>query len=172
LLLTAQSVYLNLDRESLKLQDVVSSDGIIYRVVNATLADGIPGVQVQFNSILTAGVDQNHVIFRPYGCGYTVVRMTHDFILRSGPDGTGSEVGITGGHEAYLLDRVGDAFKLELQSGAIGWSDISAISIRDESTVSKPPCVGAATVTSNDAGQGCMGQPESAPVPTVQGPYV
>lgn len=171
-LLTPQAVYLNPDKESLKLQDVGASDGIIYRVVNATLADGIPWVQLQFNSSLTAWVDQNHVIFRPYGCGYTVVRITHDFILKPGPDGSGTEVGIKGGHEAYLLDRVGDAFKLELQSGAIGWADISPISIRDEATVSKPPCVGAATVTSNDAAQGGTGQPESAPVPVVQGPYV
>lgn len=169
-LISNQSAYLTPSKSSTPVQVFGASDGIIYKVVNAAFAEGIPWVQLKFNDSVTAWVDQNHVVFRPYGCGYTVVRITHDFILKPGPDGSGIEMGIRGTHEAYLLDRVGDAFKLEVQSGAVGWADITAISIRDESTVSKPPCIGAATIVSVDAGQ----QPEGGPAgkPAIRGPYV
>jgi len=165
-----QSARFQPSNASLGMQDFGASDSIIYRVIGATFAEGISWVQLQFNDSISGWVDQAHVLFRPYGCGYSVVKMTHDTLLGKGPDGSGSEVGITGGHEAYLLDRVGNAFKLELQNGAVGWADVSTITIRDETSVSKPPCVGAATIAAEE--QGGAGQQESGSVPGITYPYV
>lgn len=170
---TTQTARISPSANALPVQDFGASDGIIYKVVNATFAEGIPWVQLEFSPTQVGWVDQAHVLFRPYGCGYTVVRMTHDTQLQKGPDGSGTETGITGGHEAYLLDRVGNSFKIELQSGVFGWADVSTISIRDEATVSKPPCIGSAAVQ-QEQGQGGAGQQESAPAAPggVAYPYV
>ncbi len=164
-----QSARFQPSASSLGMQEFGASDGIIYRILNATFAEGISWVQLEFSATITGWVDQSHVLFRPYGCGYSVVKMTHDTLLSKGPDGSGAEIGITGGHEAYLLDRVGNAFKLELQDGTIGWADVSTITIRDATSVSAPLCVGAASVQEQESG---LGQPESVPAQGMAFPYV
>lgn len=147
------------------IDNIGASDGIIYRVLDAAFVDGTPWVKLEFKNV-TGWIDQNHVLFRPYGCGYTVVRITHDALTSAGPDGSGAELGIQGGHEVYLLDRVGNLFKLELQSGAVGWADVSFISIRDENAVAKPACTGGTASAAQNTEDG-TGRTESSATSSV-----
>ncbi len=169
-ILDSHMIRLTPAQNGLRVGDANASDGAIYRVLDATFADGIAWVKLEFNPQLAGWVEQSKVLFRPYGCGFTIVRVTRDVTLQRGPDGSGTDgVGLANNHEAYLLDRVGELYKLELQSGAVGWIDGTAIAVRDENTVAKPPCTSSAQLSGSDDGRSEGG---FISPPVVSGPYV
>lgn len=153
----------------------VDNNGVIYAVTNAAFVDGIAWVQINVPSVGNVWVEQSKSIYRPYGCGFSVIQMTQSRDLAVGPDGSGADKdkSIAAGQEAYLLDAVGGLYKIELMSGGVGWVDNMAITIRDESKTVKPPCVSAATIA---AGTGSSGEPSGttggSTQPTIAGAYV
>lgn len=151
------------------------NNGVIYPVTNAAFVDGVAWVQIAVADLGPVWVEQSKSIFRPYGCGFSVVQMTQDRELAVGPDGTGGDKdkSIAAGQEAYLLDIKGGLYKIELMSGGIGWVDEMGITIRDESKTTKPNCVSAATVAAEGTGgSGENGGATSAAQPALAGAHV
>lgn len=138
-----------------------ANNGMIYAVTNAAFAEGVAWVQINVPDVGLGWVEQSKSIFRPYGCGFSVVQMNQDRELSVGPDGTGGDKdkSISNGQEAYLLDIKAGLYKIELMSGGIGWVDSMSLTIRDASTVKTPSCVSAATVaTVTMEGTGSSGE--------------
>lgn len=132
----------------------VGPNNVIYAVTGAATAEGVAWVQIDVPGLGRGWVEQSKATFRPYGCGFSVVRMTQSRDLSVGPDGTGGDKdkSIAGGQEAYLLDERGDLFKIELINGSTGWVDRSAVVIRDERSVTAPACSRAVSPDSGSAG--------------------
>jgi uncharacterized protein YraI len=155
----------------------VDKNDVVYAVTNAAFVDGVAWVQINVQGIGLGWVEQSKSIYRPYGCGFSVVQMTQNRDLAVGPDGSGGDKdkSIAAGQEAYLLDVVGNLYKIELMSGGIGWVDNMAITIRDETKTIKPPCVSAATISSGTGnsteGTGGAGSTTSTQ-PAFAGAYV
>jgi N-acetylmuramoyl-L-alanine amidase len=111
---------------------LTASKTVIYTVVNAQYAGGVNWVAINLPGIGTGWLELTKVIFRPFACTLTAVEVTQNMPLKKGPDGTGDESqSIAGGQEAYLLDRVGEQYKIELINGAVGWVDGMAVRVRD-----------------------------------------
>lgn len=115
---------------------------VIYTVSNATDNEGVNWIQVNIPGGATGWFETSKVLFRPFACDLSAVSFTQDVPLRRGPDGTGpdGDVFVSGGHEAYLLDKVGPVYKVELISGDIGWVEESFIRVRDRSSVTSAFC--------------------------------
>jgi N-acetylmuramoyl-L-alanine amidase len=129
---------------------------VIYTVVNAQHAAGINWIAINLPGTGTGWLELTKVIFRPFACTLTAVEVTQNMPLKKGPDGTGDESqSIAGGQEAYLLDRVGDLYKIELINGAVGWVEGMAVRVRDEN-------VSSAYCASGGQSQAAPGTPPAA----------
>jgi len=150
-----------------------SNNGVIYTVMNAANVDGIDWLQINVSGIGLAWVEQSKSIFRPYGCGYSVVQMTQSRDLSVGPDGTGGEKdkSIAAGQEAYLLDIKGGFYKIELMSGGTGWVDDMSLTLRNAATVQTPACV-ASTAAPVADGTGGSGEAIGSTTPMLAPSYV
>ncbi len=152
----------------------VGGDNVIYAITNAASSENVPWVQIEVPGVGRGWVEQSKSIFRPLGCGFSVVEMTQSRELSAGPDGTGGDKDkfIAAGQEAYLLDERGSLFKIELINGSTGWVDRSAVIVRDESKVTKPPCTGGGSSGTPVSGSG-EGQGAGSPAPArPSGPHV
>jgi uncharacterized protein YraI len=131
----------------------MNPSGNIYAVANAAFGGGTSWIQVSLEGIGLSWLEQSKVMFRPYGCGFSVVQITQDISLKRGPDGSGTDqVTVAGGQEAYLLDLVSGLYKVELMDGTVGWVEQIHITIRDQATIAAPTCVAATTESGTGAG--------------------
>lgn len=107
---------------------------VIFTVTGARFADGVSWVAVNVPGIGNGWLEESKVTYRPFACTLTAVEITQNMPLKVGPDGTGGNKDqfIAGGQEAYLLDRVGDLYKIELINGSIGWVEGTAVVVRNE----------------------------------------
>lgn len=147
---------------------------IIYRVLAASFNEGTQWIQVDVPGVGAGWLEASKVIFRPIGCSdLSIVRATQNLELKRGPDGTGVDGGffISTGGEAYLLDRVGDLYKIELNTGTVGWIE-GAVQVREAGEVITPACVqiasgfGAATSASPGVGVVVPGAGSGASFPS------
>lgn len=109
---------------------------VIYSVVSATFAEGVNWIQISatdgtgrpFNGWL----EETKVRFRPYACTLTAVEFTRSAEIKRGPDGSGpaQPVPVSQGAEAYLLDKVNNAYKVELVDGTVGWTEEGIVAVR------------------------------------------
>jgi uncharacterized protein YraI len=127
---------------SAAIQGLGPDQSIIFTVVGATFAEDIPWVQIALPNGTVGWLEQSKVIYRPFACELSAVRFTQSVDLRSGPDGSGpsAPVYVAEGQEAYLLDRIGDAFKVELIDGSVGWAELSFLLVRDRNSVHSDYC--------------------------------
>lgn len=125
-----------------ELRPLTGDKSIIFTVVGATFAEGVPWVQLAMPDGTVGWVDQTKVLFRPFACELSAVVMRQSAELKRGPDGSGvnGNVFISEGHEAYLLDAVDRLYKIELQDGSVGWVEDSFILIRDRASVRSQYC--------------------------------
>lgn len=113
---------------------------IIFTITGATTSEGIAWVRIVTPEGRSGWLEQTKVTYRPFACELSAVLMTQDFPLNVGPDGTGGNGFVAGGQEAYLLDRVGDLYKIELIDGSVGWVEGSALLVRDRASVRSQYC--------------------------------
>ncbi|HEX2622362.1 MAG TPA: SH3 domain-containing protein [Phototrophicaceae bacterium] len=116
---------------------------IIYSVVGAAYNEGVNWIQVDVPGIGAGWLEASKVVFRPFACSnFSAVSVTQNVELKRGPDGSGVNGGIfmTAGAEAYLLDRKGDLYKIELNTGTVGWLEGSFIHVRQAGEVKIPFC--------------------------------
>jgi uncharacterized protein YgiM (DUF1202 family) len=117
---------------------------IIYRVLAASFNEGVQWIQVDVPGVGSGWLEATKVVFRPVGCtNLSIISVTQNIELKRGPDGTGVNGGIfmSVGAEAYLLDRVGDLYKVELNNGTVGWIEGSAVLVRQPGQVTTPACI-------------------------------
>ncbi len=151
---------------SLEITPLTIDRSTIYTVLASTYAEGQEWYQVNTGQY-TGWVEGPKVAFRPFACELSAVVATQDVPLRTGPDGVGpnGDVYIAAGYEAYLLDQLGDLFKIELVDGTVGWVGISAFQVRQRDEVTSAYCesggaaarAGAQTGGSGLPGTGGMG---------------
>jgi N-acetylmuramoyl-L-alanine amidase len=109
---------------------------IIYTVIGATFAEGINWIQIATRDAngreFSGWLEETKLRFRPYACTLSAVSFTQTAEIKRGPDGTGpaQPVPVSQGAEAYLLDRINDAYKVELIDGTVGWAAESFIAVR------------------------------------------
>jgi uncharacterized protein YgiM (DUF1202 family) len=123
-------------------------NSVIYTVLQATFNEGVNWIRVSVPSQFRAGqtvtgwLEETKVRFRPFACQLSAVELTQSVDLRRGPDGTGAngDVSVAGGYEAYLLDRIGNVYKIELINGSFGWVEESFIRVRDRASVRSEYC--------------------------------
>jgi uncharacterized protein YraI len=137
---------------------------IIYRVVAASFNEGTQWIQVDVPTVGVGWLEASKVVFRPIGCSnLSIISVTQNVELKRGPDGTGVDGGIfiSLGGEAYLLDRVGDLYKVELNTGTVGWIEGGSIRVRQPGDVKTPACIQAG-ISSGTAGVGTTSGTTSA----------
>lgn len=129
---------------------------VIYPVLGAQFNEGIQWIKTEVEG-LPGWFEESKLKFRPFACELTAVELTQDRNLGIGPDGSGStDVYVSGGQEAYLLDRVDDLYKIELISGNVGWVDGSAVVVRNEN-VRSDYCDAGGTDMPHSGAQGGIG---------------
>lgn len=133
---------------------------VVYTVVGAAFAEGIHWVQVKTDNY-TGWLESSKVLFRPYACTLSAVRFNQDVQLKRGPDQTGpnGDAFISNGHEAYLLDRVGALYKIEMVDGTIGWVEEGQFDVRQSANVRVPYCSGQQGVVTQPGGGNTTAQP-------------
>jgi uncharacterized protein YraI len=127
---------------SAQIQGLGPDPRLIFTVVGATFADGVPWIQIQLPDGKVGWLEQTKVIFRPFACELSAVQITQNVDLKKGPDGSGPDtaVYVSAGQEAYLLNRIDNQFQVELIDGAMGWVDVSFIAVRDRNSVYSQYC--------------------------------
>jgi uncharacterized protein YraI len=127
---------------SAQIQGLGPDTRLIFTVVGATFAEGVPWIQIQLPDGKVGWLEQPKVTFRPFACELSAVLITQNVDLKKGPDGSGpdSAVYVSQGQEVYLLNRIDNQFQIELIDGTVGWVDISFIQVRDRASVYSQYC--------------------------------
>lgn len=124
--------------------ELVPDESVIFTVLAASFNEGTNWVQVSVPGFGVGWLEQDKLVFRPFACQgtFTAVIITQSVDLRRGPDGTGvnGTVSVEAGSEVYLLDRVGEIYKVELIDGTVGWVEGTFIEVRDNSEVTIEYC--------------------------------
>ncbi len=157
----AHPLYTGPSINSAVIRNMPVDSSVIYSVIGATFNEGVAWVQVDVPGVASGWLEEGKVLFRPFACVLSAVQFTQSTELKLGPDGSGGEgVLVSGGSEAYLLDKVDTLYKVELISGSVGWVEEGQLIVRDRSLVNSAYCEagGAATIgQGNTQGTGSSG---------------
>ncbi len=117
--------------------DIVENPGIIYTILEAANSDGTIWYRIDDPTFGLGWVEADKVIFRPFACGDSITAVVFTVPVRPtiGPDGSGTldgNVNIDTGSEAYLVDAIGQQYKVELRDGSTGWVPAETVAVRGD----------------------------------------
>lgn len=106
----------------------------IYTIQEAATAEGgVVWYRINVPSFGNVWVEASKTKMRPFACELSAVGFRTSLAPIQGPDGSGNLDGqfrYPEGTEAYLLDRVGNLFKVEMSDGNVGWVPEEAVFVR------------------------------------------
>ncbi len=114
---------------------ILENPDIIYAIIEAANMDGSIWYRIDDPTFGLGWVEADKVQFRPFACGDSISAVVFNAPVRPtiGPDGSGTldgNVSVDGGSEAYLIDAIGQQYKVELRDGSTGWVPSSTTAVR------------------------------------------
>jgi len=108
----------------------------IYAIQEAVTAEGgVVWYRLNVPVFGSVWVEATKTKMRPFACELSAVQFRTSLAPVLGPDGSGSidgEMRYPEGTEAYLLDHVGNQFKVEMSDGNVGWIPQEAALVRGD----------------------------------------
>lgn len=122
---------------------IAADDDRIYTLVESLAAEGIVWYRIENPEFGLVWVESVKSDLRPFGCEFSVVRLTANVAPRIGPDGSGTldgEMSLEPGDEAYLLDNQFGQYKIELLDGNNGWINEQDATVREAGSLPSDFC--------------------------------
>jgi len=155
----------------------IAADGDrIYTLIESAAAEGIVWYRIENPEFGLVWVESVKSELRPFGCEFSVVRLTSNVAPRIGPDGSGTldgEFALSPGDEAYLLDFQFGQYKIELIDGNYGWINESDATVREAGSLPSDFCTSGRSVVMGTMGaSGEMGDASPSNQPALDLPTV